>query len=76
MSLADHFDVDTKPAFGRGFDIESARRQFRLSVVLVAAMGVAAFMLGFLSTGDLREIAKPYPTAAHSNFSGHLSKIN
>jgi hypothetical protein len=32
----------------RTFDRDSARRQFKLSVWLVAAMAVAAFALGFL----------------------------
>jgi hypothetical protein len=76
MSLADHFDDDTRPVFGRGFDIESARRQFRLSVMLVAAMGIAAFTLGFLSPIELRAPVKAYPAAAHANFSRHLSAIN
>jgi hypothetical protein len=47
MSLVDKFDDQMEPAFTRSFDPESARRQLRVSVVLVAAMTFAAFVLGF-----------------------------
>ena len=47
MSLVDKFDDDIEPAFSRSFDRDSARRQFRVSVLLVVAMATAAFVLGF-----------------------------
>lgn len=47
MSLVDKFDDHIEPAFTRSFDRESARRQFRVSILLVAAMATAAFVLGF-----------------------------
>jgi hypothetical protein len=47
MSLVDKFDDQIEPAFTRTFDRESARRQFRVSILLVAAMATAAFVLGF-----------------------------
>ena len=45
MSLADKFDHQVEPAFSHGVDLESARRQLRMSIMLVAAIGVAAFLL-------------------------------
>lgn len=47
MSLADKFYDHEEPGFSRSFDRESARRQFRVSILLVAAMATAAFVLGF-----------------------------
>jgi hypothetical protein len=47
VSLVDHFDNTTETEFSRGFDPEAARRQLRISIVLVAAMALAAFILGF-----------------------------
>jgi hypothetical protein len=47
MSLVDKFDDQIEPAFTRSFDRESARRQFRVSILLVVAMATAAFVLGF-----------------------------
>ena len=47
MSLADKFYEHDEPGFTRSFDRESARRQFRVSILLVAAMATAAFVLGF-----------------------------
>jgi hypothetical protein len=47
MSLVDKFDDQFEPAFTRTFDRDSARRQFRVSILLVAAMATAAFILGF-----------------------------
>ena len=49
MSLADKFENQMEPAFTRSFDRESARRQLHLSIILVLAMGFAAFILGFVS---------------------------
>jgi hypothetical protein len=46
MSLVDKFDDHVEPSFTRSYDPESARRQLRVSVVLVGAMLVAAFVLG------------------------------
>ena len=44
MSLVDKFEDQMEPAFTRSFDRDSARRQFRVSLLLVAAMAMAAFV--------------------------------
>jgi len=75
MSLADKFEHQSEPGFTRSFDPESARRQFHMSVVLVAAMGLAAFVLGFLSPATPSQPANPAPVASDSGF-GRLVSID
>jgi len=72
MSLADKFDNQIEPAFTRSFDAESARRQLRVSITLVVAMGVAAFVLGFMSPIGGQFEAKQTKVAPDSTFSGRL----
>jgi len=71
MSLVDKFHDPIEPAFTRDFDPESARRQFRVSLVLVGAMAIAAFALGFVmpvhGSRDLSPIATD-----NAGFSGRL----
>lgn len=75
MSLVDKFDEHTEPAFNRSFDRESARRQFRVSILLVAAMATAAFVLGFAL--PINSAHKAPPVAEHgSNFAGRLVGVN
>ena len=76
MSLVDKFEDQVEPAFTRTFDRESARRQFRVSLLLVAAMGMAAFVLGFaLPIGS--QSPSGAPIAAEDNaFAGRLVGIN
>lgn len=47
MSLVDKYDDKTESGYIRKFDRESARRQFRVSLLLIIAMAVSAFVLGF-----------------------------
>jgi hypothetical protein len=75
MSLADKFDNQIEPGFTRGFDPESARRQLRVSITLVVAMGFAAFLLGFMSPIGGQYTAKQTKTAPESTFSGRLVSI-
>ena len=75
MSLADKFENQAEPGFTRTFDAESARRQFHMSIVLVAAMGLAAFVLGFLSPMTGASLKSP-PVATDSTFSGRLVSID
>ncbi|WP_424362563.1 hypothetical protein [Methylocystis parvus] len=75
MSLVDKFDDQIEPAFTRSFDRESARRQFRVSVLLVAAMATAAFVLGFaLPINSARKGATPI--ADNIEFSGRLVSVD
>jgi hypothetical protein len=73
MSLVDKFDDQIEPAFTRSFDRESARRQFRVSILLVAAMAVAAFVLGFAL--PLNPSQNSAPVADNPAFSGRLVSI-
>ena len=71
MSLADKFYDHEEPGFSRSFDRESARRQFRVSILLVAAMATAAFVLRFA-----RPINASTQTAQgndNAQFAGRLS---
>ena len=71
MSLVDRFEDQSEPAFTRSFDRDSARRQFRVSMLLVSAMAVAAFVLGFalpLSSTS----PQPQATADNGAFAGRL----
>lgn len=76
MSLVDKFEDQVEPAFTRSFDRESARRQFRVSILLVAAMGLAAFVLGFaMPVGSQPSGVAPI-AAENSSFAGRLVVIN
>jgi hypothetical protein len=75
MSLADKFDNEVEPVFTHSFDPESARRQLRVSITLVVAMGVAAFVLGFLSPIGGQDMAKQTKIAPDSTFSGRLVSL-
>jgi hypothetical protein len=74
MSLVDKFDDHVEPAFARSFDRESARRQFRVSMLLVAAMALAAFILGFAM--PINPTQSTAPTADNAPFSGRLVRVD
>lgn len=77
MSLVDKFEDRLEPAFTRSFDPESARRQFRVSVFLVAAMALAAFILGFALPLNAPHSSSPSPTISDDGaFSGRLVTID
>ena len=46
MSIADHFHHAPDAGFVRNFDGDAARRQFRVSMVLVVVIAAAAAALG------------------------------
>jgi hypothetical protein len=74
MSLVDKFDDQMEPTFSRSFDRESARRQFRVSIFLVAAMASAAFVLGFAL--PINQGSSPLPSADNAAFSGRLVSVD
>jgi hypothetical protein len=47
MSVMDHFDKAPEVGFSRKWDPDSARRQFNVSLGLIAALAVAASVLAF-----------------------------
>ena len=69
MSLADRFDNEVGPAFTHSFDPESARRQLRVSITLVGAMCLAAFVLGLLSPIGGENVANQTKIAPDWTFS-------
>jgi hypothetical protein len=74
MSLVDKFDDQIEPAFSRSFDRESARRQFRVSILLVGAMALAAFVLGFAM--PINPGPTTAPTADSAPFAGRLVSVD
>lgn len=52
MSTADHFDHRSDAGFIRAYDAHAARRQFQISIVLVAVLALAASALGMLAQLD------------------------
>jgi hypothetical protein len=52
MSIADHFEQIPDASFIRGYDASTARRQFNLSLVLIAAIAMAAAALGSIVRFD------------------------
>lgn len=52
MSIADHFQHAPDAGFIRNFDGNAARRQFRVSMVLVIVIATAAMALGALVRFD------------------------
>ena len=52
MSIADHFDHAPDAGFVRDYDSDSARRQFRVSFVLIVVITLAAGALGALIRFD------------------------
>ncbi|MFO1115624.1 MAG: hypothetical protein U1E28_08075 [Beijerinckiaceae bacterium] len=47
MSVVDHFHKAPEAGFSRSWDAESARRQFNVSLGLIAALAFAAGLLAF-----------------------------
>ena len=75
MSIADHFEHTPDTGFIRDYDSNSARRQFNVSLILVAVIAIAATALGFLVRFDSPSSA-PIQTvqsiSAPPSYAGHL----
>ncbi len=65
MSIADHFDHTPDAGFVRSYDSRAARRQFQVSVALVAVLAVSASALGLLVRFDPPAGVSQAPIAAH-----------
>ena len=76
MSVADNFDQipDAWLRYVRAYDRQAARRQFKVSVVLIVVLAVAAFVLGILFRfKQPTETARPRPIKTHQvHFAGSL----
>ena len=59
MSIADHFEHAPDATFVRDYDAGTARRQFNLSLVVIAVIAIAAAALGAVVRFDA-------PTSANS----------
>ncbi|QAY95303.1 hypothetical protein CWB41_05775 [Methylovirgula ligni] len=78
MSIADHFDHAPDAGFIRSYDLRSARRQFQVSLILIAILTVSAFALGLLVRFDppAGVSQSQAPTAAHDvHFAGVLPDL-
>lgn len=69
MSIAEHFDPTPDGGFVRSYDLQAARRQFQISLVLILILTLAAFTLGLLVRFDApaAEIA-PTPSTHQTRF--------
>jgi hypothetical protein len=73
MSIADHFDHAPDAGFIRSYDLRSARRQFQVSLILIAILTISAFALGLLVRFDPPASVSQAPVAAHDvHFAGVL----
>lgn len=73
MSIADHFDHTPDAGFVRNYDSGSARRQFKVSVMLVVVIAMAASALGFLVKFD-QPATSVAPAAATPSYVGTLTR--
>ena len=68
MSVVDHFDKTPEAGFSRQWDAESARRQFSVSLALIAALAFAAGFLAFsLRLAPQRVAVAPSVSLAQSD---------
>ena len=51
MSVVDHFDKAPEAGFSRQWDADAARRQFNVSLGLIAALALAVGLLAFTLRG-------------------------
>ena len=60
MSVVDHFDKAREGGFSREWDADSARRQFNVSLALIAALAFAVGLLAFsMRTPHKAPVAAP-----------------
>jgi hypothetical protein len=72
MMIADHFDHRSDAGFVRAYDAHAARRQFQISIVLVAVLALAAVALGMLARLD--RPATPVRSSAVTASSPHVAE--
>lgn len=72
MPIAGHFHRKPDDGFVRGFDAQSAKRQFQVSVILIFILALAALALGALARFD-QPTAPAYPAAVRTS-SAHFAE--
>ena len=58
MSIANHFDHRRDAGFVRSYDLQAARRQLQVSLILILVMAGAAIALGLMTRLDLSHPAE------------------
>ncbi len=68
MSVVDHFHKAPEAGFSRSWDAESARRQFNVSLALIAALAFAAGLLAYsLRIGPAPEMRVTQAATMHAD---------
>lgn len=71
MSVADHFDHTPDAAYIRGYDSGSARRQFNVSVTIVALLLAACAIIALVRFEAPSSVSEA-PMSAPPAYAGHL----
>ncbi len=72
MSIADHFEHAPDAGFIRDYDAGTARRQFNVSMVLIAIVAVAAAALSAIVRFDTPQATVSVAPAAPPTYVGKL----
>ncbi len=75
MSIADHFEQAPDARYIRDYDVGAARRQFNLSVLLVAAFALVAMTLGTVLRFDAPTAQASAPSAIASAPPAYAGKL-
>lgn len=78
MSIIDHFDKAPEGGFSREWDAAAARRQFNVSLALIAALAFAVGLLAYsmrVGPQPTRDVVSATQTSPASPAFGGLSKL-
>jgi len=75
MSVVDHFDKAPEAGFSRQWDADSARRQFNVSLILIAALAFAAGLLAFSMRTPPRTLASAPAMSVTQADSGAFGRL-
>jgi hypothetical protein len=74
MSIADHFEQIPDAGNVRTFDPQAARRQFSVSLVLVAVIAIAVSGMSILTRFDQPNASSLSTAAAPPSYAGTLTR--